>query len=89
MFAAVRFRLDDHDARPPAHRLRRRGERRFRRTRLRSTAARWWSEPNPTVGSNSDQGTAYVFAEPGSGWADMTQTAELTASDGAADSFFG
>ena len=42
-----------------------------------------------TVGGNSDQGAAYVFTEPGSGWADMTQTAKLTASDGAADDYFG
>jgi hypothetical protein len=40
-----------------------------------------------TVGGNSDQGAAYVFAEPGSGWADMTQTAKLTASAGAAQHF--
>ena len=38
--------------------------------------------PSATVGSNSDQGAAYVFTEPGSGWANMTQTAKLTASDG-------
>ena len=41
--------------------------------------------PNATVGGNSGQGAAYVFTEPGSGWANMTQTAKLTASDGAAD----
>ena len=39
-----------------------------------------------TVGGNSDQGAAYVFTEPGSGW---TQTAKLTASDGAANDCFG
>ncbi len=38
-------------------------------------------------GSNS--GSAYVFVKPASGWADMTQTAKLTASDGAIDDFFG
>ena len=42
-----------------------------------------------TVGGNADQGAAYVFTEPGSGWANMTQTAKLTASDGAADDYFG
>ena len=42
-----------------------------------------------TVGGNSGQGAAYVFTEPGSGWANMTQTAKLTASDGAADDDFG
>ena len=45
--------------------------------------------PHATVGGNSDQGAAYVFTEPGSGWANMTQTAKLTASDGAADDDFG
>jgi len=42
-----------------------------------------------TVGGNYLQGAAYVFTEPVSGWADMTQTAKLTASDGAADEGFG
>lgn len=45
--------------------------------------------PNATVGSNPDQGAAYVFVEPGSGWANMTQTAKLTASDGAVGDSFG
>ena len=40
-------------------------------------------------GSNSTQGFAYVFVKPGSGWADMTQTAKLTASDGASNDAFG
>ncbi|MBI4516452.1 MAG: FG-GAP repeat protein [Deltaproteobacteria bacterium] len=31
------------------------------------------------IGANSDQGSAYVFVKPGGGWADMTQTAKLTA----------
>ncbi len=39
-----------------------------------------------TVGNNSDQGAAYVFTESGSAW---TQTAKLTASDGAASDYFG
>jgi len=34
-------------------------------------------------------GSAYVFAKPASGWGDMTQTAKLTAGDGAADDCFG
>ena len=42
-----------------------------------------------TVSGNIDQGAAYVFTEPASGWADMTQTAELTASDGQAYDGFG
>jgi hypothetical protein len=45
--------------------------------------------PDDAVGGNSDQGAAYVFTESASGWANMTQTAKLTASDGAADSYFG
>ena len=35
------------------------------------------------VGSNSGQGAVYVFTMPGGGWANGTQSAELTASDGA------
>ena len=58
-------------------------------SRSRSAAARWWSERIPTVGRNDGQGAAYVFTEPGSGWASMTETAELTASDGAEDDNFG
>jgi len=42
-----------------------------------------------TVGGNSEQGAAYVFTEPGSGWANMTQAAKLTASDGVAGDIFG
>ena len=42
-----------------------------------------------TVNSNAHQGAAYVFTEPASGWADMTQTAKLAASDGAANNQFG
>jgi uncharacterized protein (DUF2345 family) len=45
------------------------------------------------VGANQidsgGQGAAYVFVKPTDGWRDMTQTAELTASDGAWGSFFG
>jgi hypothetical protein len=36
------------------------------------------------VGSHSEQGAAYVFVKPSAGWADMTQTAKLTASNGQA-----
>lgn len=42
--------------------------------------------PYKTVGSNSDQGAAYVFTGSGSSW---SQTASLTATDGAAGDFFG
>ncbi len=36
-----------------------------------------------SVGANTGQGAAYVFTKPATGWANATQTAELTASDGA------
>lgn len=45
--------------------------------------------PYVAVGSNSEQGAAYVFVKPASGWTDMSQTATLTASDGAAESWLG
>jgi len=42
-----------------------------------------------TVGTNPSQGAAYVFVEPSTGWADMTQVAKLTASDGLSSDQFG
>jgi hypothetical protein len=39
--------------------------------------------PYRTVNGNAGQGAVYVFTQPTSGWANATQTAELTASDGA------
>ena len=42
-----------------------------------------------TVNGYGSAGKAYVFVQPGNGWTDTTQTAELTASDAAADSYFG
>jgi hypothetical protein len=39
--------------------------------------------PEHSVGSNAHQGALYLFARPASGWADATETAELTACDGA------
>jgi len=39
--------------------------------------------PNASIGSNSAQGAVYVFVKPAGGWTNMTQTAKLTASDGA------
>ena len=36
-----------------------------------------------------NSGSAYVFTEPGGGWTDATETAKLTASDGAANDRFG
>jgi len=41
------------------------------------------------VNGNLQQGAAYVFTEPGNGWANMTQTSRLTAADGAATDCFG
>jgi len=38
---------------------------------------------------NSNQGKAYIFEQPEGGWANMTETAQLTASDGAEMDFFG
>jgi hypothetical protein len=38
------------------------------------------------VGANADQGSAYIFARKGTTW---SQTAQLIASDGAADDWFG
>jgi hypothetical protein len=46
--------------------------------------------PAHTVGSNSQQGAAYVFVKPAGGWTTMTSpTAELTAADGLAGDNFG
>ena len=45
--------------------------------------------PRDNVAPNADQGSAYVFVEPGGGWASGTETAKLTASDGAADDRLG
>jgi hypothetical protein len=41
------------------------------------------------IGSNQSQGAVYVFVKPASGWATATQTAKLTASDGAASDLLG
>jgi hypothetical protein len=46
-------------------------------------------EPLAEVGSTANQGAAYVFAMPSSGWASATETAKLTASDGAVGDQFG
>lgn len=40
-------------------------------------------EPYAKIGSNNNQGAAYVFVKPTGGWKNMTETAKLTASDGA------
>jgi hypothetical protein len=45
--------------------------------------------PDAQIGSNQNQGAAYVFVEPVGGWVDMTQTAKLTAADGAANDNLG
>jgi hypothetical protein len=45
--------------------------------------------PNATNGSGSTEGAAYVFVKPQTGWVNETETAKLTASDEAADDFFG
>ncbi len=45
--------------------------------------------PDVTVGGKAYQGMAYVFTVSNSGWPNMTQVAELTASDGAAYEGYG
>jgi hypothetical protein len=45
--------------------------------------------PYHQVNANQDQGALYVFSEPATGWASGSQTAELTASDGAANDTLG
>jgi hypothetical protein len=42
-----------------------------------------------TVDNNLEQGAAYVFTRPASGWKNLTQTAELKAGDGQASDLFG
>jgi hypothetical protein len=42
-----------------------------------------------TVGGNNQQGAAYVFIKPKTGWTNATQVAKLTASDGQAFDRFG
>jgi hypothetical protein len=41
------------------------------------------------IGSNQAQGAVYIFVKPADGWHDMTETAKLTASDGAAGDSLG
>jgi hypothetical protein len=45
--------------------------------------------PYATIGSGYRQGAAFVFVKPASGWRNMTQTATLTAADGAIADLFG
>jgi len=45
--------------------------------------------PEETINGNQSQGAVYVFVKPPSGWGNMTQTARLTASNGAAFDRFG
>lgn len=40
-------------------------------------------------GNGSNQGAVYVFVKPAGGWADTTETAKLTVSDGTSDDFLG
>ena len=44
---------------------------------------------NATVNGNAGQGAVYVFVKPNGGWQNATQTAKLTASDGAANDNLG
>jgi hypothetical protein len=45
--------------------------------------------PLSQVGSQKELGAAYIYVEPPGGWANMTQTAELVASDAYTDCEFG
>jgi FG-GAP repeat len=45
--------------------------------------------PDATVGTNSNQGEAYIFVRPPGGWTDMTETARLTSAEGTGDDDFG
>jgi FG-GAP repeat/Invasin, domain 3 len=45
--------------------------------------------PDHEVGVNALQGAVYVYSQPAGGWADASQSAELTASDGAANDRLG
>ena len=46
-------------------------------------------DPDDSINNLTDSGAAYVFIRPAAGWADMPQTARLTASDAAANDEFG
>ena len=45
--------------------------------------------PNHLVGSNSEQGAAYVYINDAGGWRNRTEDMELTSSDGAHFDLFG
>lgn len=45
--------------------------------------------PYVSVNGSEEAGAAYIFVEPTGGWADMTQTAELTAADASYSALFG
>ena len=45
--------------------------------------------PYAKIGANEHQGAAYVFTQPAGGWSSETQTAKLTASNGAPAAFLG
>ena len=45
--------------------------------------------PDAKVNGHSQEGAAYVFVKPAGGWTSATETAKLTASDGATSDFLG
>ena len=45
--------------------------------------------PRDTIGANVDQGSAYAFVNPGTGWENAVQTGKVTAADGLANDEFG
>ena len=46
-------------------------------------------DSDDSMNNKGDSGAAYVFTKPATGWADMTETAKLTASDAVANDEFG
>ena len=85
----ARLRLGGHDPDRQAHRVRWRGGRHFGGSVSISGNTVVVGAPYRHGRRQPMQGAAYVFTEPASGWANMTQTAKLTASDGAAGDRFG
>ena len=85
----ARLRLDRHDPDRQAHRLRRRGGRPVRQLGFDQRQHGGGRSATATVNGHSQQGAAYVFTKSALVGADMTQTAKLTASDGAAHDNFG
>ena len=87
--SSSRRRLGERNRDGEADRLGRSGVRPPRRLRRRQRRHGRRRGASDDVGANGNQGSAYVFVEPGGGWVSATETAKLTASDGAANDRFG